>query len=62
MVVRRGGRASQMVNLVHFNGKMFNNIMANKFKMRVANPMLDISFVSSEKVVHLDGISWGRGC
>ena len=41
----------KVVNLVHLDEKWFNNIVVNKLKIFMSDPMLNISSPSSEKVI-----------
>ena len=49
--MRRRGRACQMVDFIHFDHERVNNVVSDQFKMRVSDPMLDVSLASREEVV-----------
>ena len=53
----RGGRASEMVNLIDLDVQWFNNVLMNQLEVLVADPVLDISLPTSEEIIHHNHLS-----
>jgi len=56
LIVNRRGRASQIVDLVHFDIEREGHIMAHQLEVRVIEQMGDIVLGASEEVVETDDI------
>lgn len=54
LVVNRGSRAGQVVDLVNFEKDGFNDVVANEFEVGVSHVMQHVLFPSREEVVHHD--------
>lgn len=53
-VMRWRGWTRQMVNFIDFDEQWIDDIMVNEFEVFMTQPMLDISFTASEKIIRND--------
>lgn len=51
-----GGRASHVVDLIHFEVDRVNDIVSNELKPFVPNPVLDVRLLAREQVIQADDI------
>ena len=60
LIVERAGRARQIVNFVNLQKDWHGHIMADKFKIGIAQQMRDIVFLPAKQIIHTDHI--GPSC
>ena len=56
LVVDRAGGACQVVDLVDLEQQRVNDVVAYKFKVGVANPVVDVGFGAGEVIVKADDV------
>ena len=56
LVVRRRGRAGEVVNLIHLKLEGLNHIVPHELKVRVAHQVQHIALTTREKVVHANDL------
>ena len=59
LVVHRRGRTGQVINLIHFQPNSFGNIVADEFKVRVAQPVNDVALVAGVEIVEANDLMTG---
>jgi len=58
LVMDRGGRASEMVDLVHFQEERLNDVMSDEFEIGIPEMVHHVFFPSCEEIVnHNHGVS-----
>jgi hypothetical protein len=54
LIVRRGGRAREIVDLIHLELEGVTHIMPDKLKTGVPDEVLDVAFSAGEKVIQAE--------
>ena len=52
--MRWGGRAGEVVNLIHLNIERLRDVVPDELEVRIAQEVGDVLFAAGEQIVHAD--------